>query len=219
MRRAIRKGPGMRRREFIALLGGLTVWPLATHGQQPPMPEIGFLNGGTPEGYADMVAAFHQGLKELGYVVGENVAIEYRWARGQYHRLPALVTELVQLKVAVIVANSTPAVAAKAATTTVPIVFSAPGDPIELGLVSSLNRPGGNLTGVSSWAAELGPKRLQLPHELVPNATIMAALINPKGRNAEIQSREFTAAAAALGLQLHVLHASSEADFDRAFST
>jgi putative ABC transport system substrate-binding protein len=183
------------------------------------MPVIGFLNGGTPEGYADMVAAFHQGLKEIGYVVGENVAIEYRWARGQYDRLPALVAELLQLKVAVIVANSTPALAAKAATTTVPIVFSAPGDPIEIGLVSSLNRPGRNLTGISSWAAELGPKRLQLLHELLPTATIVAALVNPKGRNAEIQSREFMAAAAALRLQLHVLHASSEADFGPAFAS
>jgi len=210
----------MRRREFVTLLGSAAAtWPLAVRAQQPASPLIGFLNGGTPEGYADMVAAFHQGLKDQGYVGGDNVAIEYRWARGQYDLLPALVAELIQLKVAVIVANSTPALAAKAATTTVPIVFSAPGDPIEFGLVSSLNRPGGNLTGVSSWAAELGPKRLQLLHELVPNATIMAALINPKGRNAEIQSREFTAAAAALGLQLHVLHASSEADFDRAFST
>jgi putative ABC transport system substrate-binding protein len=209
----------VRRREFIAFLGGVTAWPLAAYAQHSALPVIGFLNGGTAEGYADMVAAFHQGLKELGYVAGENVAVEYRWARGQYDRLPALVAELVQRKVAVIVANSTPALAAKAATTTIPIVFSAPGDPIELGLVSSLNRPGGNLTGVSSWAAELGPKRLQLLHELLPAATVMAALVNPKGRNAEIQSREFTAAAAALGLQLRVLHASSEADFDHAFAT
>jgi putative ABC transport system substrate-binding protein len=209
----------MRRREFITLLGGVTAWPLVAHAQRPAMPVIGFLNGGTPEGYADMVAAFHDGLKEIGYVVGENVAIEYRWARGQYDRLPALVAELLRLKVAVIVANSTPALAAKAATTTVPIVFSAPGDPIELGLVSSLNRPGGNLTGISSWAAELGPKRLQLLHDLLPAATIVAALVNPKGRNAEIQSREFMAAAATLGLQLHLLDASSEGDFDPAFAS
>src|SRR5215831_4217908 len=181
----------LRRRRFITLMGGAAAaWPLAARAQQPTMPVIGFLNLGTPEGYAQMVAAFHRGLKELGYVVGENVAIEYRWARGEYDRLPALAVELVRLKVAVIVGNSTPALAAKAATTTIPIVFSAPGNPIELGLVASLNRPGGNTTGVSSWAAELGPKRLQLLHELLPAATTVAALVNPKSRNAEIQSRE-----------------------------
>jgi putative ABC transport system substrate-binding protein len=209
----------MRRREFITLLGAAAAWPLTAHAQQSAMPVIGFLNSGTPEGYADMVAGFHLGLKEQGHVVGANVAIDYRWARGEYDRLPALASELVQRKVAVIVGNSAPALAAKAATATIPIVFSAPGEPIELGLVSSLNRPGGNLTGVTSLAAELGPKRLQLLHELLPAATIMAALINPKSLYGEYQSRDLKTAAANLGLQLHILHASSEGDFERAFAT
>ena len=211
----------MKRREFIALLGGAAAWPLSARAQKPGLPIIGFLNGGTPEGYADMVAAFHRGLKEVGYVIGDNVGIEYRWARGDYDRLPALAAELIRLNVAVIVANATPALAAMAATSTVPIVFSAsaPGGPVELGLVASMNRPGGNVTGITGLAAELGPKRLELLHELVPGATIIAALINPKGRNAEIQSKELAAAAATLGLKLHVLHASSEADLDAAVAT
>src|SRR5262245_45430682 len=210
----------MRRREFITVFGGAALaWPLDAHGQQAALPVIGFLNGGTPEGYTDMVAAFKPGLKELGYVVGENVAIEYRWVRGQYDRLPAMAAELVNRKVAVIVGNSTPALVAKATTSTIPIVFIAPGDPIESGLVSSMNRPGGNLTGVSSLAAELGPKRLQLLHELLPTATIMAALVNPKGRNAENQSRDLKAAATTLGMQLHIVHASGEGDLDQALAT
>jgi putative ABC transport system substrate-binding protein len=210
----------IRRREFIFALGGAAAaWPLAARAQQPAIPVIGFLNSGTPEGYAQMVAAFHQGLKELGYVVGENVAIEFRWARGQYDRLPSLATELVRLNVAVIVGNATPALAAKGAMTVIPIVFSTPGDPVELGLVASLNRPGGNLTGVSSLSAELGPKRLELLHELLPMAKIVAAFVNPNGRNSASQSRELRAAAATLGLQLHVLPASTERDFDAAFST
>jgi putative ABC transport system substrate-binding protein len=210
----------MRRRDFIKSIGGAAVaWPLAAHAQQSAMPVIGFLNGGTPEGYAKMVAAFHQGLKDFGYVVGENVAIEFRWARGHYDRLPAMAAELVSLHVAVIVGNASPALAAKGATTTIPILFSAPGDPIELGLVASLNRPGGNLTGVSSLSAELGPKRLEVMHELVPAATIMAAFVNPNNRNAENQTRELLAAATALGLQLHVVPTATERDFDAAFAT
>jgi putative ABC transport system substrate-binding protein len=213
----------MKRRDFVSGVCGAAVapaafWPLKVNAQQDRrIRRIGILTRGveTDRFVQAQLGALREGLAKLGWIKGRNV----QWARGPYDRLPALVTELVQRKVAVIVANSTPALAAKAATTTVPIVFSAPGDPIELGLVSSLNRPGGNLTGVSSWAAELGPKRLQLLHELLPTATTMVALVNPKGRNAEIQSREFTTAAAALGLQLHVLHASSEADFDRAFAT
>jgi len=209
----------MRRREFMTLLCGGAAWPIAAHAQRPVRPVIGFLNGGTPEGYAEMVAAFHRGLKEIGYVVGENVGIEYRWARGDYDRLPALAAELIRLNVAVIVANSTPALAAMAATSTVPIVFSAAGDPVELGLVARMNRPGANITGISSLAAELGPKRLQLLHELVPGATVVAILVNPKGRNAETQSKDLEAAAATLGLQLRVVNASSEADLDPALAT
>jgi len=166
-----------------------------------------------------MVAAFQQGLKDIGYVVGEDVAIEFRWAGGQRDRLPELAAELVRLNVAVIVGNSSPALAAKRATTTIPIVFSAPGDPVEAGLVASLNRPGGNVTGVSSLAAELGPKRLQVLHELVPAATSMAALINPSAPNAENQSRDLQAAASALGLQLHILPTSTEHEFDSAFAS
>jgi putative tryptophan/tyrosine transport system substrate-binding protein len=208
----------MKRREFITLLGGVAAaWPLTAHAQRPGLPIIGFLNGGTPEGYAEMVAAFHRGLKEVGYVVGENVAIEYRWARGDYDRLPALAAELIRLNVAVIVANATPALAAMAATSKVPIVFSAAGDPVELGLVARMSQPGANVTGITSVAAELGPKRLQLLHELIPGATIVAGLVNPKGRNAELQSKDLQAAAATLGLELHVVHASSEADLDPAF--
>jgi putative ABC transport system substrate-binding protein len=209
----------MRRREFITLLCGGAAWPSAAHAQRPVLPVIGFLNGGTPEGYADMVAAFHRGLKEAGYVVGENVGVEYRWARGDYDRLPALAAELIRLNVAVIVANSTPALAAMAATSTVPIVFSAGGDPVEHGLVARMNRPGANVTGITGLAAELGPKRLQLLHELVPGTTVVAILVNPKGRNAEIQSKDLEAAAATLGLQLRVVNASSEADLDAALAT
>jgi putative ABC transport system substrate-binding protein len=210
----------MKRREFIALLGGAAAWPLRARAQKPGLPIIGFLNGGTPEGYADMVAAFHQGLKEVGYVIGENVGIEYRWARGDYDRLPALAGELIRLNVAVIVANSTPALAAMAATSKVPIVFSAsaPGGPVEFGLVASMNRPGGNVTGITSLAAELGPKRLQLLHELIPGATVIAVLVNPKGRNAETQSKDLEAAAATVGLQIRVVNASSEADLDAAIA-
>lgn len=210
----------MRRRQFITLLGGAAAaWPVAARAQQPAMPVIGFFNSGSPNGYAPMLAAFRQGLKETGYVEGQNVAIEYRWADGQYDRVPAMVAELVRLQVAVIVANTPGNLAAKAATTTIPIVFSTAGDPVQMGLVASLNRPGGNLTGVTSSSVEIMPKRLELTHELVPTATIIAGLVNPTNANIETQMRDLQAAARTLGLQLHVLHASTEREFDTVFAT
>jgi putative ABC transport system substrate-binding protein len=210
----------VRRREFITLLGGAAaVWPLATRAQQP-MPVVGFLNNASPDPYAPMVAWFRQGLNETGYVEGRNFAIEYRWAEGQNDRLPALSRDLVRRPVAVIAAlGRNAALAAKAATTTIPIVFQTADDPVESGLVASLNRPGGNLTGVSTLATELGPKRLELLHELVPTATVITLLINPASTNAEIQATNLTAAARTLGLQVHVLHASTERDLETVFAT
>ena len=209
----------MNRREFITLLGGAAAWPLAARAQQSEIPVVGFLNGGSPNGYAPMVAAFHQGLKDTGYVEAQSVRIEHRWADGQYDRLPAMAADLVHRQVAVIVTNSPGMLAAKAATTTIPIVFTTSGDPVELGFVASLARPGRNITGVTQLNVEVAPKRLELMHELVPTATIMAVLLNPTYPSAETQSRGMQAAARTLGLQLHILRASNERAIDDAFAT
>jgi putative ABC transport system substrate-binding protein len=212
----------VKRREFISLLGGAAAWPLAARAQQPSMPMIGFLGAESPDRWASRARALYQGLGTTGYVVGRNVAIEYRWAAGQNDRLPALAADLVRGRAKVIVTpGSTPAaLAAKAATTTVPIVFYVGGDPVELGLVANLNRPGGNLTGVTTLTSEVGPKRLQLLYELVPTATIVALLVNPTNPAiAEPATKDLQAAARTLGVQLHVLHASAERDFDAVFSS
>jgi putative ABC transport system substrate-binding protein len=211
----------VRRREFITLLGGgAAFWPLGARAQQPVLPVVGFLNSASPDGYAPMVAAFRQGLKETGYVEGQNVAVEFRWAGGQYDRVPAMAAELIRRQVTVIAATSTPAaLSAKAATTTIPIVFTMSGDPVKLGLVANLSRPDGNVTGVTQLNVEVGPKRLELAHELVPTATTIALLANPTNPISGTLLRDLQAAARSLGLQLHVLPASSERDIDGAFAT
>jgi putative tryptophan/tyrosine transport system substrate-binding protein len=211
----------MTRRDLIALLGGTAaVWPVGARAQQAAMPVIGFLNSSSPDTDGKRVHAFRQGLSETGYVEGQNVKIEYRWADGQNDRLPSMAVDLVHRGVNVIVTGGTPAtLAAKAASTAIPIVFILATDPVEAGLVASLNRPGGNLTGVTGLNVELAPKKLELLHELLPTATIIALLVNPTNTiAAENQSRTVQVAARTLGLQLHVLHASSERDFDSVFA-
>ena len=209
----------LRRREFITLLGGAAAaWPLAARAQQ--MPLIGLLSSVTARQWAPFISAFLQGLNELGFVEGQNVAIEQRWAGGQYDRLPAMAADLIQRQVAVIAALTTPAaVAAKAATATTPIVFTTIGDPVQIGLVTSLSRPSGNITGVTYLNVEVAPKLLELLHEVIPTATKMAALVNPTNPNADTLSRSLQVAARTLGLQLHVLKASTDSDIETAFVT
>jgi putative ABC transport system substrate-binding protein len=211
----------VKRRAFITLLGGAAAaWPLAAWAQQPAMPVIGWLSTKAPGADPHLLAAFRRGLKETGYVEGQNVAIEYRWAYNQYDRLPALAADLVGRQVTVIAAIGSPsAPAAKAMTTTVPIVFIIGFDPVEVGLVTSLARPGGNLTGVTVLGVELGSKRLELLHELLPTANIVSALVNPNTTAAETQSTDLQTAARALGLKLRILHASTERDLDTVFAT
>jgi putative ABC transport system substrate-binding protein len=212
----------VRRREFITLLGSAaTTWPLAAHAQQR-LPVVGVLNGQSPGSYADNLAAFRQGLNDTGFVEHRNVGIEYRWAEGQYDRLPAQAADLVRRQVAVIFASggTVAALAAKAATTTIPIVFVTGGDPVHLGLVASLNRPGGNVTGATNYSTQLSSKQLELLHELVPRAVVIGVLVNPNAAaNAEPQIRELQAAAKTLGLRLHVLNVGSEGDANTAFAT
>jgi putative tryptophan/tyrosine transport system substrate-binding protein len=209
------------RREFLTFLGGTAAWPLAARAQQPPIPVIGFLNAASPDTNADRRRGFRQGLKDSGYVEGENVTIIYRWAEGQWDRLPALATELLHRRVAVIAAfGISAAVAAKAATTATPIVFSVGDDPVRLGLVASLAQPGGNVTGINIFATELAAKQLELLREMVPAATRVAVLVSPSnGTTSETIARDTTAGARAMGLQVQVLNADTSREINAAFAT
>ena len=211
----------MRRRDFITLLGGAPVaWPLAAGAQQSAMPVLGFLSGRSLASDAHLVAAFHRGLNETGYVEGQNVAIEFRWAEGQFNRLPTLAADLVSRQVAVIFMGGADVQirAVRDAISVIPTVFATAGDPVKLGLVTSLNRPGGNATGVTVLSAALWPKRLGLLRELVPPASLVALLVNPNDPNAEVSTTDLKAAARDVGLNVLVLNASTERDFDTAFA-
>jgi putative ABC transport system substrate-binding protein len=211
----------VKRREFITLIGGAALtWPLAARAQQPAMPVIGWLSAEPRDPEDFRLASVRRGLTETGYVEGRNLMIEYRWAEGQYDRLPELAADLVRRQVAVIVTSgNTAARAAKAATSTVPILFVGASDPVQLGLVASLNRPGGNITGMTSLNIEVGPKRLELMRDLVPNNAVISVLVNPENVEADIQSRDAEAAARKLGLELRIVHACTERDFDAVFAT
>jgi putative tryptophan/tyrosine transport system substrate-binding protein len=211
----------VKRREFIALLAGTATWPIAARGQQPAMPVIGFLSSRSPGESANLVEAFRQGLRESGFVEGQNAAIAFRWAEGHYDRLPALAAELVELRVAVLFTAGGPpaAFAAKAATQTIPVVFSAALDPDRIGLVASLNRPGGNVTGMSFFPLEIAAKSVQLLKELLPAATLIGYLVNPSTPAAHLYGEEASNAAKALGIAVHILNASTESDLDEAFAS
>jgi putative ABC transport system substrate-binding protein len=207
------------RRELIAVLGSAATWPVVARAQQPAMPVVGFLNGGTPAGFARLATAFRQGLSEAGYVEGRNVTIEYRWAEGQYDRLPMLAADLVQRGVTVIAATGGAALAAKAATVTIPIVFMSAGDPVREGLVNSVNRPGGNLTGATTFSSVLGAKRLGLLHQIAPSAASIGYLMNPTNLTGELEMGEAQSAAHSLGHEIIVLRVGTEHDLDTAFAT
>ena len=210
----------MKRRELITLLGGAVAWPLAARAQRPAVPVVGFLSSASPGPFASRLQALRKGLSEAGYVEGHNLAIEYRWAEGHYDRLPQLAADLVHLNVAAIFAsNGVDALAAKEKTSAIPIVFNTAANPVEVGLVTSLSRPGGNVTGVSLLNAEVAPKRLELLHQLVPQATNVALLINPTNSTLENLSKSVQEAARTLGLTIQVVHASTERDFDAVFAT
>jgi len=209
----------IRRREVITLLGGAVAWPIAARAQQAAMPVVGFLNGASPDRYRPMVAAFRQGLEQSGYVEGQNVSVEYRWAEGHYDRLPALAADLVHRQVAVIVTGGTPpAVAAKAATSTIPIVINVGIDPVQAGLIASLNRPGGNVTGIAILTAVLAIKRVEMLHELLRTSTTFAILVNPTSPLTEPELKGVRDAARSLGLELHVLNATTVSEIDLAFA-
>lgn len=214
-------GVAMRRRKFITLLGGAAAWPLAARAQQPPLPLVGFLGAGSPETDAFRAAAVRQSLIEAGYVEGRNVAFEYRWAEDRYERLPALAAELVRRKVDVIVAigGNTSALAAKSATATIPIVFEIGGDPIGLGLVASLSRPGGNITGVTFLVGTLVAKQFEVLHETVPKAALIGFLLNPANVNTETKMKDALAATSSVGLKLLVLRANTDSELEAAFVT
>lgn len=212
----------MQRREFVRLFGRIAVasspsWVLAARAQQTN-PVIGFLNGSSADGYAPRIAAFRQGLKEAGFVEGQNLAIEFRWAEGHYERLPEMAVDLVHRQVSLIAANTPANLAAKSATSTIPIIFTTSSDPVQLGLVASLNRPGGNITGISQLNVEVGPKRLELAHELLPDATVMGLLVNAKNPTAKTISAGMEAAARSLGLELHILRAGTDDEIEGVFA-
>ena len=211
----------MRRREFITLLGGAAAWPLGARAQQATVPVIGFMGIDNPDMYAERLSAFRQGLKEAGFVEGQNVAVEYRWAQGQSERLPEMAAELVHRQVAVIAATGgepSPQ-SAQAATKTIPIVFTANGDPVGQSLVASLNRPGGNITGITLFGTAAAPKRVQLIHDLIPQAAAIASLMNPNHPSGELEMRDARTAARSLGKEMPVLTASNESEIDTAFGT
>ena len=208
----------MKRREFIKVIGGSAVaWPLGARAQQPKMPVVGFLNGGSPDGYALYVTGFLHGISETGYVESKNVTVDYQWARGQYDRLQVMAADLVRRKVAVIAANTPAAPVAKAATTEIPIVFVSTGDPVMIGIVTSFNRPGGNVTGVGLLGSALETKRLELLHELVPGTTPIGVLVNPTNPAADLQLRELQEAAGVIKRQINIVRASTTFDIEKAF--